>query len=106
MEDYTVDMLVMFVKTTSLSRWFDVNVERFGCHDYEGLKQRCAREREVQLVVQCCIKRNKVFCRIKCPINPLPVVGWFETPSVSCLKRHLEALGWRLKCVIPTNTLK
>ena len=100
MEDYTADVLVMFMKTTNLSRWFDVNVDRSRCDDYEGLKQRCAREREVQLVVQACFKHNKVFCRINCPINPLPVVGWFETPSISCLKRHLETLGWKHKCVI------
>lgn len=106
MEEYSIDAILSFVKTTNLSRWFDVNVEHFGCHDYDGLKQRYAKEREVQLVVQCCVKHDKIFCRIKCPINPLPVVGWFETPSVSCLRRHLEALGWQLKCVIPTNTLK
>ena len=106
MDEYTVDMIFMFVKTTNLSRWFDINAERFRCDDYEGLKQRCAKEREVQLVVQGCFKHNKVFCRIKCPINPLPVVGWFETPSINCLKKHLETLGWQLKCVINNKALK
>ncbi|MBQ3018395.1 MAG: hypothetical protein IJD89_05595 [Clostridia bacterium] len=98
MEEYTVDSLFTFVKTTSLTDWFRTNIDRYQNPNYENEARQYAKERDVQLVVQACFKEHKTFCRIKCPINPLPVVGWFEVPSINILKKHLEALGWKSIC--------
>jgi hypothetical protein len=68
-----------------------------------------AREREIQLVVSArwedfpvstrkgIVQMTKCFCRIKCPVNPLPVKGEFEVPNLECLRRFLKANGWELK---------
>lgn len=68
-----------------------------------------AQEREIQLVVSArwedfpvstrkgIVQMAKCFCRIKCPINPLPVKGEFEVPSLDSLRRFLKANGWELK---------
>ena len=36
----------------------------------------------------------RILCKIKCPINPLPVRGEFEIPNMAVLKRFLLAAGW------------
>ena len=96
--EHTVDSIFTFVKTTNMTRWFKANVDRYLNDNYERMEQQYAKERDVQLIVQACFKEHKTFCRIKCPINPLPVVGWFEVPSINILKTHLEALGWKFMC--------
>lgn len=98
MEEYTVDSLFTFVKTTNLSKWFETAIPCSDHPSYEHERQQYAKERSVTLVVQAHYERNKTFCRIKCPVNPLPVKGWFETPSINVLKKHLVSLGWELVC--------
>ena len=57
--------------------------------------------RTVRLVVMERITDDKrIFCRIKCPINPLPVKGEFEIPNWGALKRFLESQGWEQHEVI------
>ena len=46
-------------------------------------------------------EEGKHHCRIQCPINPLPVKGEFEVPSLDVLCRFLESNGWRMaNCLI------
>ena len=109
--EYTVDSLFTFVKNTNMSDWFHSTTHMPDATDvrdpltyqmvlkaYQHEAEIYAKERPVQLVVQFCFKGNKTYCNIKCPINPLPVKGWFQTPSIKVLQRHLEALGWQLMC--------
>ena len=56
-----------------------------------------AREREVSLLAMFRWEGNKCFCRIKCPVNPLPVKGEFEAASPSAVCRFLVANGWAFK---------
>lgn len=61
-----------------------------------------AREREVQLICmfrwERTTKGTKCFCKIKCPINPLPVRGEFETPgSTTPVIDFLKANRWEFK---------
>ena len=37
---------------------------------------------------------RKVFCVIKCPVNPIPVRGEFELPGIYVLERFLHDNGW------------
>jgi hypothetical protein len=68
-----------------------------------------AHERDIQLVAcvrwenfpvstnNGIVQMPKCFCKIKCPVNPLPVKGEFELPSLDALRTFLEANGWELK---------
>lgn len=75
----------------------------------ENVHKYYAQEREIQLVVSTrwedfpvstrkgIVQMTKCFCRIKCPVNPLPVKGEFEVPNLECLRRFLKTNGWELK---------
>lgn len=69
-------------------------------HTPEESKRLCdyyAKEREIQLIALFRWKNGKVFCKIKCPINPLPVKGEFEVPSTGVLADFLVKEGWSFK---------
>lgn len=96
--EYTVDSIFTFVKNTNLSKWFETAIP---CNDhpsFEHERQQYAKERPVHLVVQACFKDGATYCRIKCPVNPLPTKGWFQTPNINVLKNHLVSIGWELVC--------
>lgn len=104
--EYTVDCVLTFVKHTNLTDWFNHSDEQCYFNDEvrNAAAQRYSKERPVYLTAQMCYSSNgKTFCRIKCPINPLPVTGWFETPDVAVLKRALAAHGWKLILVQPKS---
>lgn len=96
--------VVTFIKHTNLLEYFDSNIESCAaahCLDIhsvgamEHLRQMYAEEREVRLVVLVRYDgHGKTFCRIKCPINPLPVKGEFEVPSLRTLHTFLMMQGW------------
>lgn len=77
--------------------------EKFGGNPSEQAKTHYAQEREIQLIALFRFElgdRNhapKTFCRIKCPVNPLPIKGEFEVPCVSALENFLEGEGWKYK---------
>lgn len=52
------------------------------------------REREIQLVASIRVDNGKIYCQIKCPVNPLPIKGEFEIVSPNELRKLLENLGW------------
>lgn len=56
-----------------------------------------AHEQEVSLIALFRWEHDKCICRIKCPINPLPVKGEFEAASPSAISRFLIANGWAFK---------
>ena len=99
----------VFIKDTNLSEYFSSNIEECASNhnmdlrsaeDMECLHKRYSKEQIVQLIAQFKFENGKIFCRIRCPINPLPVRGWFETPSVHVLTKSLISMGW-----IPIHTL-
>jgi len=68
----------------------------------ERLIQAYTREREIQLMALFRFENHngeapKVFCKIKCPVNPLPVKGEFEAPSVKAIDQFLKGNGWNFK---------
>jgi hypothetical protein len=74
-----------------------------------SVKAYYEKEREIQLIASVrwenfpvptrngIVQMPKCFCRIKCPVNPLPVKGEFELPSIESLREFLKANGWTLK---------
>ena len=61
------------------------------------LREYYGKEREIQLIALYRFEKGKCFCKIKCPLNPIPVKGEFETPSMSAMSRFLYANGWTYK---------
>ena len=55
------------------------------------------REREIQLIAMFRWEGSKCFCKIKCPVNPLPVKGEFEIPSIGVVEGFLRKEGWAFK---------
>ena len=56
-----------------------------------------AREREIQLILLVRFENGKCICRIKCPINPLPIKGEFQCVSTSEMGKLLTSMGWTYK---------
>ena len=91
-------MLVIFSKPTNLIQFMD-HAQEYQCasqNTLDNLRKHYAKERNVSLILQVKFTDtdHKTMCRIKCPINPLPVKGWFEVPTLSILKKFLRDQGW------------
>lgn len=95
-------VIVTFVKRANLME-FQRHVHQ---DEYSAPMDYYNKERDVRLVVTERITADRrIFCRINCPINPLPVKGEFEIPSWGVLKRFLEANGWKQHEVINSRFL-
>lgn len=64
---------------------------------YERAREYYAREREIQLIALFRYEGTKCFCKIKCPINPLPTKGEFECVSIGVVDHWLKGDGWSFK---------
>lgn len=64
------------------------------------------KEREIQLMLLVRHEEGKCICRIKCPINPLPIKGEFNATSSADVIRLLASLGWRYKDTIKPGMFK
>lgn len=60
-------------------------------------KSQCEAEREIELILLSRCENGKLYCRIKCPVNPIPVKGEFEVPTFSAIQKFLFNNGWRFK---------
>lgn len=107
--------IITFVKSTNLNKFLLDNVEECArkynldirsAGAMEHLRKHYSKEQTVYLVAQFKFENGKTFCCIKCPINPLPVRGWFETPSVRVLQNSLVSMGWLPLQVLPNKVLK
>ena len=63
----------------------------------DSIKAYYAKERDIELILLCRWEKNKVMCRIKCPVNPIPVKGEFEAPTYGAICRFLTRNGWKFK---------
>ena len=102
------DRVLIFAKKGNLMQY--LCTERVA-HIYhksnpDSLKQYFGEEREIQLIARIRWESNKCFCNIKCPINPLPIKGEFELPSLDVLRSFLKANGWALKQDIRSGWFK
>lgn len=91
----------IFTKHTDLLTWFDTKyhqqlaagypTESYG---FNQLRQSYAKARTVELILLYRFEGARTFCRIRCPINPLPIKGEFEVPSLAVVSKYLQANGW------------
>lgn len=109
MSDYTY--AVIFTKETNLIPWLESQTFP---QITESMRNAYAKEREVQLVLLVRYENERTanktvthcLCKIKCPVNPLPVKGEFEAPSIKAVHKHLQSLGWKFKDQYPISLFK
>ena len=94
---YTV--VKIYTKKTDLSAYISGKVAALYPSDaaYKHMREHYAQEREIQLIALFRFEQGKCFCKIKCPISPLPVKGEFEAATTGALDRFLKANGWNFK---------
>ena len=105
----TYHTAIIYTKHTNLMPWLQSNYERFGTHgtteQAQRIREMYSKDREVQLILLVRHEdvriggtiKNKCICRIKCPINPLPIKGEFECVSTGEMTRLLASMGWKYK---------
>ena len=101
----------IFSKYTDMLDYFEANqasvcgVPLFEDHEayqkrVDNIRKRYAKARLVNLILLVRYEKNpltdsmRTICKIKCPINPLPVVGDFETPHLTQVIKSLNKHGW------------
>ena len=105
-----------FVKVTDLTKYFDSNLVK--CCNEHGvdyikddagvarLRRRYEREQKVTWYVLSRYEGGKFICEIKCPINPLPVIGEFTAAGWDALRSSLETHGWEFVNTVPAIIIK
>lgn len=100
----------VFSKYTDMLEYFDKNEVRIcGARMFEDLdtylkrvdnvRKRFAQPRPVNLMLLVRFEHTtngdrRTICRIKCPINPMPIKGEFETNNLPDLIKFIKSLGW------------
>lgn len=110
----------IYTKRDNLSKWFNANRSRFivdgdleYSFDFYKAEDFYAQERDVQLILLVRHETvqdahgdtvTKCYCKIKCPINPLPIKGEFEAVTAAAVDKLLKSLGWHFKDKINFNS--
>lgn len=94
--------IIRFEKETDLLPWLYANADRFAESDgtiSQRIKDYYAQKRNVSLIllVRYDNEEGKLFCKVKCPVNPLPVCGEFAVPNMNAILGWLKANGWEKK---------
>lgn len=112
-EKPTYGMAIIFTKRDNLLKWFDINGYQYAqganmeySDKYQKMRAVYATEREVRLILLVRHEEGKCICRIKCPINPLPIKGEFEAPTVGAVSHTLETMGWTYKEKLPLGLFR
>lgn len=107
-EKPTYGMAIIFTKRDNLLKWFSANdgFWALGTNAYQRARAVYAKEREIQLILLVRYEEGKLICRIKCPINPLPIKGEFEAPTVGAVSHTLETMGWTYKEKLPLGLFR
>jgi hypothetical protein len=93
------DRVLIFSKKGNLMQYLctDKVSQMYRTTPSDSLKRYFGEEREIQLIARIRWESNRCLCSIKCPVNPLPVKGEFELPSLDAMRSFLKANGWTLK---------
>lgn len=96
-------VIVTFVKRADLTEFR----RHMDSRDVFAPDEYYTKKQDVRLVVTERITDDgRIFVRINCPINPLPVKGEFEIPSWGALNTFLKAQGWKRREVISPSFLQ
>lgn len=102
---------IIFTKRTDLMSWFNgkypyVSEDYNKSVGFRQFKKDCARVRDVQLILLVRYEPGHTYCKIKCPVNPLPFRGEFEPVSLKHITKLLQNEGWEIKTELPISLLK
>ena len=88
--------VVTYIKRTNLLDYMrgneDTCADQIRCESARNAYY--SKERDVRLILLIRYENGNAFCTIKCPINPLPVKGEFQVPSMHALNTFLVNHGW------------
>ena len=97
----TYHTAIIYTKHTNLMPWLQSNYHKFGTHGTTEQAQRIreyySKDRDVKLILLVRHEDGKCICRIKCPINPLPIKGEFQCVSTGEMSKLLKSMGWTYK---------
>lgn len=106
---------IIFTKRTDLMPWFE---SKYPCASenydksvgFQQFKRSCEKLRDVQLILlvryEYPMDGTHIYCKIKCPVNPLPIKGEFEVASLKQFVKLLEREGWTEQQTLPISLLK
>lgn len=109
------DYVLVFTKKGNLLDYMNTDKGSRIIANVKKAKEYYGQERNIQLVASVrweefpvstrkgIVQMPKCFCRIKCPVNPIPVKGEFELPSMESLLTFLKANGWEMKYKMNSN---
>lgn len=94
----TYHTAIIYTKRDNLSKWLNSRYPQFmDAQEAARIRAEYATEREIQLILLVRHEEGKCICRIKCPINPLPIKGEFQCVSTSEMTKLLASMGWKYK---------
>lgn len=103
----TYHTAIIYTKLDNLSKWLNSRYSKFrDAQEAARIRAEYATEREIQLILLIRNEENKCICRIKCPINPLPIKGEFQCVSTSEMTRLLSSMGWKYKEKVHSGMFK
>ena len=90
----TYHTAIIYTKHTNLMPWYN---GRCDAPRNPTAREYYSKDREVQLILLVRHEDGKCICRIKCPINPLPIKGEFQCVSTGEMSKLLKSMGWTYK---------
>ena len=94
----TYHTAIIYTKRDNLSKWLNSRYPQFmDAQEAARIRAEYATEREIQLILLVRHEDGKCICRIKCPINPLPIKGEFQCVSTGEMSKLLKSMGWTYK---------
>ena len=103
----TYHTAIIYTKRDNLLKWLNSRYSQFmDAQEAARIRAEYATEREIQLILLVRHEENKCICRIKCPINPLPIKGEFQCVSTSEMTKLLASMGWKYKEKVHSGMFK
>ena len=99
----TYHTAIIYTKHTNLMPWYN---GRCDAPRNPTAREYYSKDRDVHLILLVRHEDGKCICRIKCPINPLPIKGEFQCVSTSEMTKLLTSMGWKYKEKIRYATFK
>lgn len=94
----TYHTAIIYTKRDNLLKWLNSRYPKFrDTQEAARIRAEYATEREIQLILLVRHEDGKCICRIKCPINPLPIKGEFQCVSTGEMSKLLKSMGWTYK---------
>lgn len=92
-----VTNIVQFKRHTNLLPYYDTQVATGRCVDTEAMRSYYAKERDVtlMLIFGRTVDGTQV-AKIKCPINPLPIIGEFSYTNPQGMIDLIKGFGWEV----------